>query len=319
MRGGLAIGAVLLAGASAPPAERVVSGDGVIDASVNGTPARLRIDPAAPGMPVIARELAIRTGLKITGGWGIGIGYSVGGVAVMLRTQVVRLVMADAGGRIGEADKRRVGWTSRPFAQVADGSAGPDAMPEPVVRFRLRKSVAGERTISFPAVRSSGPFGLFAHYSATFAEIEVGGEPMRVRFDPYHARTLATAGAAVRLARLHDGVISGEAVPTEIFFGVERPVRTLTLRRPLPLGPLAIATLGVRTSDYGNAAVIREASAAVEPVDPDEIVVTGKGGKRDTRHDTLSLGADYLSRCSEILFDKPARAIRLSCLQEERP
>lgn len=306
----LALTAGLLLGAT-EPAERVVEGDGIVDVSVNGTPARLRIDPAAPGMPLIARELAVRSGLKMEGGWGIGIGYSIGGVEVMSRTQLVRLDFGEPGGK--DADKRRVGWTSRPFAEVADGSVGPDAMPEPVVRFRLRDAIAGERTVTFPAVRTTGPFGMFGHFSATFAEIEVGGEPMRVRFDPHHPRTLATAGAGVRLAQLHDGAVSGDTVPTEIFFGVERPVRTLTLKRPFSLGPLAIESLGVRTSDYGNTSVIREASAPVDAADPDEIVVTDKRGKRDTRRDVVSLGADYLARCSTIVFDKPAKQIRLTC------
>ncbi len=119
--------------------------------------------------------------------------------------------------------------------------------------------------------------------------------------------------AAARLAAAHGGTLSGDAVLTEIFFGVERPVRTMTLARPLALGMLSITTLGVRIGDYGRTASIREADAPVEAVDPDEIVVTAKGGKRDMRRDTLSLGADYLKRCSSIVFDKPARQIRLTC------
>ena len=292
--------------AAAPsPRERIIAGDGIVDVMIAGRPARLRVDPAAPAMPLIDRGLADRAGLKMTGRWGVGIGYSIGGTGVMSRTQVVRV---DLGN--GPA-KRRVGWTARPFAAVADGSVGPDAFAEPVVRFRLRPALPGERESVFRATRDSALFGLFGNFSATFAEIEVGGEPMRVRFDPYHPRTLATAGAAMRLAGLHDGVVSGAAAPTEIFFGIERPVRTLTLRRPLTLGPLAISTLGVRTQDDGNATGLREADAP--PPDPDEIVVTGKGRKRDLRHDVLSLGADYLSRCSSIVFDTPANRIRLSC------
>ena len=110
-----------------------------------------------------------------------------------------------------------------------------------------------------------------------------------------------------------DGALSGEAVPTEIFFGIERPVRTLTLARPMAIGALSLATLGVRTQDAGNAGAIREAGAVVPTPDPDEVVVTAKN-KRDVRRDVLSLGADQLSRCSSIVFDKPAKQIRLSCL-----
>lgn len=36
-------------------------------------------------------------------------------------------------------------------------------------------------------------------------------------------------------------------------------------------------------------------------------------GKRDAKRDRLTIGADLLDRCSAIVFDKPARQIRLTC------
>lgn len=90
-------------------------------------------------------------------------------------------------------------------------------------------------------------------------------------------------------------------------------MRTLTLRKQFAIGGLAIPVLGVRTNDFGNAAGIAEADAPGATPDPDEVVVTAKGRERDSRRDTVSLGADYLARCSSIVFDKPARQIRLTC------
>lgn len=298
--------AVVLLAAAVPSAERVIEGDGLIDVTIDGVPTRLRVDPAAPGMPLIDLALAERAKLKLKGRWGVGIGYGVGGTMVMTRTQVVRIDLGD-----GPA-KRRVGWARRPFTSAAPASVGPGGLPDPIVRFQLRPARPGETTVAFRSVTNTEVFGLLS-FAPTFAEIDVGGEPMRIRLDPHHARSLATAGAAVRLARLYDGVLSGESASTEIFFGIERPVRTLTLRKPFAIGRLAIPTLGVRTGDYGNAAGIRDADAPVKPADPDEVVVTAKGRKRDPRRDTISLGADYLSRCSSIVFDKPARQIRLTC------
>lgn len=297
--------ALLALGASGPPQERLVAADGMIAARVAGLSARTRIDPAAPDMPLIDLDLAERARLKLEGGWGISIGYSIGGTAIMTRTQSVPV---DYGS--GPA-KRRVGWAKRPFAPGVDVSVGPGGLPEPVVRFQLRAPRAGETTTVLPTIHESGPLGLFGGFSPTLARIDVGGAPMRVRFDPFHPRSLATAGAAVRLAAAQDGVVSGDAVPTEIFFGVERPVRDLTLRRPLRIGALAISALGVRTNDFGNAASLREADAPAP--DPDEIVVTAKGKARDMRRDTLSLGADQLRQCSSIVFDKKAKVIRLTC------
>ncbi len=301
----MAMTALLLVGATRAPQERLVTGDGVIAAQIAGLPARTRIDPAAPAMPLIDLALAERAKLKLEGSWGIGIAYSVGGTRVSTRTQGVPV---DFGGG---AAKRRVGWAERPFAPGFDASVGPAAMPEPIVRFQLRAPGPGETTVTLPAAHDTAAFGLFGNFSTTFARIDVGGVPMRVRFDPYHARSLATAGAAVRLAAAHDGVVSGAAVPTEIFFGVERPVRDLILRKPLRVGALAIGALGVRTSDFGNAAAIHEADAPA--ADPDEIVVVAKGKKRDTRRDTISLGADQLRHCSSIVFDRTADVIRLTC------
>jgi hypothetical protein len=303
----MAATAMLLVGATQPAQERVVIGDGVIEGRIAGLPARTRIDPAAPAMPLIDLALAERAKLKLTGSWGVSIGYRVGNTGVMTRTQVVEV---DLGAG---SDKRRVGWAQRPFAPGVDVSVGPAALPEPIVRFQLHAPRPGETITTFPALHESGPLGLFGNFSATFARIDVGGAPMRLRFDPFHARTLATAGAAVRLAQAHDGALSGEATPTEIFFGVERPVRDLTLKRPFRLGALSIARLGARTGDFGSTSAIRDGDVAEPAPDPDEILVVAKGKKRDMRRDTLSLGADQLQHCSSIVFDKKAQVIRLTC------
>lgn len=296
-----------LTSADRAPSERVITGEGLVEVRVNEQPATLRIDPAAPAMPLINRSVAESAHLKMKSSWGVGIGYAIGNTSVMSRTQVVRLDLGN--GRI----KRRVGWTSRPFAAVADGSIGPEAFPETIIRFQLRDPRVGAKTVSFPMDRDSTALGIFGNFSATFGQINVGGEPMRVRFDPYHARSLVTAGAGARLARSYDGAITGQTEPTEIFFGVQRPVRTLILNRPLELGRLMISSLGIRTTDDGSINSIKEVGVPEQHVDPDEIVVTAKGKKRYTRRDTLSLGNDYLARCSSITFDRGEKVIRLTC------
>ena len=299
---------LLLIGSANPSNERVISGDGIVDVRLNGKPARFRIDPAAPGMPLMADVVAEERGFKMGGSLGIGFGFRVGPTTVMSRTQVVRV------GYGIKPEKQRVGWTQRPFAVAADGSIGPGGLPEPVVRFILRPAQPGERTITMRMEKLGFPMTLFGGgWIASIGMVDVGGAPMRVRFDPYHPRTLATAGAAVRLSKVYGGALSGPAVPTEIFFGVERPVRDLTLERPLMLGSLSIERLGARTGDFGTTDAIREGDAPTAVADPDEIVVTAKGKARDMRHDTISLGADQLRHCSSIVFDKKAQAIQLSC------
>lgn len=292
------IAALAMAGAAPVATERVVTGDGVVAGSVNGVPGRIRIDPGGTAMPLVTAQLAERAGLKPSM---FGVAYGIGPVRIAGHTRVAKLQLG------GAPFERRVGWADRPYAPDIDGMIGPAGLPDPVVRFQLRPARPGESTVAFPMIDQGGMFG---GWSERFAVITVGGRPMRLRFDPHGRRTLANAGAGLRLAAANGGTLAGDTAMEEIAFGVGRPVRAMRLATPLRLGPLAIAALGVRTSDNGNASGIPAADAP--PPDPDEVVVTAKG-KRDQSRDRLSLGGDVLGRCSSIVFDKPAKAVRLTC------
>ncbi|WP_298273859.1 MULTISPECIES: hypothetical protein [Alphaproteobacteria] len=302
------LAATLLSGNAHPPGERVVDGDGIIVVGLDGRPIRLRVDPAAPGMPLLSEDFAKQRGFRTNRSLGIGYGFRIGPTTVMSRTRVASIDYGD------KPSKQRIGWTRRPFAVIADGSVGPGGLPESIVRFALRPLQPGERTITMRMERPGFTKTLFGDgWAPSIGVIDVAGTPMRIRFDPHHPRTLATAGAAARLAEAYGGTLSGAATPTEIFFGVERPVRGMTLDRPLAIGPLSIDRLGVRVGDFGGTDAIPDADRPSPASDPDEIVVTARGRKRDARHDTVSIGADQLSQCSSIVFDKTAQEIRLSC------
>jgi hypothetical protein len=295
-----AASALLLVGASAPATERVVSGDGVVSVTINGAPGKLRIDPAAPGLLLMTADYAARADLKGGGLLGFGVAYVIGTERVVGRTQVTRIDWAPG------IEKNRVGWTPRPFAEGADAAIGPAGVPERIVRFDLRPPRPGERMVTLPMTGN----GLFGGWFASTATIEVGGEPLTVGFDPRRPRSIANAGAGKRLAALFGGTLSGQATPAIITFGIARPVRTLTLDRPFPIGHLQLSALAMRVADGGSIRDIPEADAPKG--DPDEVVVVAKG-KHDPKRDRLMLGADALSGCSSILFDKPAQQIRLSC------
>lgn len=295
--GALILAAFALTAAADPPAELVVSGDGIVPAIVNGVPGRLRIDPAVPTLPILSTDWATRAGLRAGP---FAFGYLVGPETVRGRSAVSHIAI---GGNT-EARSRRVGWTERPFTAEADGVVGPGGVPQQIVRFVLGPSRPGERTVALPMADEGGLFGGWGH---SYAVIDLGGAPLRIRFDPHHPRTLATAGAGVRLAAAYDARIDGDTGSAEIAFGISRPVRTLHLGRPLQVGPLEIVELGVRTSDFGNTASIREAGG-----DPDEIVVTA-GSRRNNDRDRIAIGADLLARCSSLVFDRVAHQIRLTC------
>jgi hypothetical protein len=295
--GALALAAFILAAADDPPQELVVSGDGIVTASVNGVPGRVRIDPAVPALPMLGGAWAERAQLRPGP---FAFGYMVGPERVNGRSAVAHIVV----GQNAVPRRRRVGWTERPYTAAADGVVGPGGLPQQIIRFVLGPPRPGERTVALPMADEGGLFGGWGH---SYAVIDLGGAPLRIRFDPHHPRTLATAGAGVRLAAANDARIGGETESAEIGFGISRPVRTLHLGRPLLVGPLAITELGVRTADFGNAASIRE-----EGGDPDEIVVTA-GNRRNNDRDRIAIGADLLARCSSLVFDRTARQIRLTC------
>jgi len=280
---------------AAAPTERVVAIGDMLTVRVNGAPIQLRIDPAGTAMPLIDDAAAIRARLKPSM---IGIGYAVGPQRVLGRTA---LVPVDLG--VGPT-KHRVGFTPRRFAAAVEGSIGPAGLPEPMVRFRLRAPLPNERTFTLP-MGDQGGFA--AQWGERFAIVTIAGSPMRIRFDPYHRRTLATAGAAVRLAAANAGTMTGATEKTEIAFGIDRPVRDMAFGTPLQIGPFAISRMGVRTSDFGSTAGV-----PTDYIDPDEVLVTAKRN-HDPNADRINIGSDLLDRCSSILFDAAHKQIALTC------
>lgn len=296
MRAWLLMGLMAVMGGDAT-SELVVDVGATSFSTVNGVPVRLRIDPAAVAMPTVASDVAARAGLKAGP---FQVSYAVGPVSVEGRTALGRIDL----GRGPET--RRIAWWDRRRDRSADAVVGPGGVPAPVVRFRLRPTRSGERVAT---LRMIGQGGLADRWAGLYALATLDGRPIRIRFDPQRPST-ATAAVGLALARVHDGVAEGGSFPTEIAFGVERPVRMLRLARPFEVGPLSIDRLLVRVADHGNAAGI--ATARVPP-DPDEVVVTGRR-ERDRSRDRITIGRDQLDRCSSITFDKRTRQVRLSCV-----
>lgn len=307
MRIMLAAGCGLILIGAAAPAERVVSGAALVPVMVKGRALQLRIEPNAPGLPLLPPKRAAELGLKGGGMLAFGVGYRVGRERFFGRTENVKF-----GWDGGKPAKRRVGWMSRDYVPIADGSIGPAGVPEPVVRFRFRPERQGEQRLVLPLVGGRGLGGaLFGSWFVLDGLVTIGGVPVLVRFDPGHRETLVTAPAALALAKAHGGAMTATTGRQEIVFGIERPYRIMKLAQPLVLGGLTLSRVGVRVTDEDVAGRIAEEGAAPVEPDPDEVVVTAKG--RKPRTGLLLLGADALAACSSLVFDKPARQIRLSC------
>ncbi|MDF7777548.1 hypothetical protein P1X14_19995 [Sphingomonas sp. AOB5] len=284
--------AIALLAAPADEPELLVIGDGIVDGVVNGVPARIKLDPGAPGSPIFNPDFAARAGFKPSM---IGFIARIGPVKVPGATDVVRI-------DIGRGEfKRRAGWFQVPYVTGADGAIGPGMLDAPVVRYQMRPAQPGERAVSLP-MADYGRAGIGT-------KLQVGGDTIVVRFSLMRDYSIATAGAGAAIAQFQSGAFDKPPEQMLVYLGVIRTVRHMAIRSPLEIGPLSITGLMVRTGDFGTTESIPEADAP--EADPDEIVVTG--GKKGRRELRVEIGRDYLDNCSSIVFDKPKKTITLSC------
>lgn len=293
---------------AAPPEEQIVDGDNTVAVKIAGRPLRLRIEAAAPGLPLLPRELATDLSLKGRGLLALGVGYHIGNETFLGRTANVQFEWPG-----NKPARRRVGWLSRDYRPFTDGTIGPAGVPAPIVRFQLHPRREGEVPLALPLDIPGGIAGaLFGDWFFLDGEIDIGGEPVKLRFDPHSAVTLATAPTALAIKRAQGGTLTNVTGDQEIAYGIVRPYRVLRLARPLILGGIALSNVGVRITDVdmiGRDPVEKESAAQ----DPDEVVVVAKNKKR-ARKGIITLGADALVGCSEIVFDKPAKQVKLSCV-----
>lgn len=292
----LASAALLLTAAADQPTSLTLSGDNMVSATINGQLVRIKVDPAYSGLVTVNPDVVTRARLKPSM---IGSLHRVGPVTIAFRTDASKV---DFG--FG-SQERRVMWPDRPIIAAFDGIAGPNALPWSRLTFELGPRAEGEREIDLP-LDVYGPFGI----RGTITHLKLGDEDVPVWFSPLLPQSLATAGLGAELARSNGGTLTGPAHATPIRFGIERPVRTMRFATPLLIGGRPLRELGVRMADFGDASGIPE--AGVKP-DPDEIVVTAD--KRRKHDYALLLGRDFLSGCSRLTYDFPAKLIRLSCVE----
>lgn len=289
-----AVGMISSASAAlaAPPVEDVlvVEPNALIAASVNGMNVMLAMEPDGLSIPALDPALAKR--LALSGGIS-GAQARVGPVKIAGRSGTVQL-------QVGRAvRKQKAVWFDKPMVAGADGALEPDAAPHPSVMFRLSDPTAPGVTSRLPLVRKNNRDG---------TEIEIAGAKIFVQWTFARAGTLATAAAASSIALANGGKLSGEARRQSIRFGVERPVRLLTLARPFAIGPLTLSAFDARISDYGTVSGVADAD-----IDPTEIVVTATGRQKTVPEFGLTLGRDVMRGCSSIEFDKARQQIVLTC------
>lgn len=262
-----------------------------IDATINGQPVRLRVDPEASGYIVLNPAAAARLGLRRSM---LGSRTRIGPVRLDGSSKVANVSIG------GVAGNRRLVWIDRPVIDGADGVIGPADMPYDRVTFSIAAPRAGETVFEMPMEFARG-FGLYL-------PLRLGERDFRFQFSLMKPYSLATAGAGAELASLYGGSWAGDALDQIIEFDVARPVRPMVFARPVSLQGLELRALRVRTGDNrGNLSLPPEPDA-----DPDELVVTGASRQRAAF--VVHVGADRLSRCSAIIWDNRTRHMILNCL-----
>lgn len=285
--------------AAAAPAETplqdlVVRSGESIAMTINDQPVRFRVAPDAISVPTLNDDAARRIGLKPSM---IGYVYVIGPERIAFRTDNVRYRAE------GAPFKRRTAFSNRNLTSGADGIAGPETFPFGRTIFILRDPRPDDRAITLPLDTEMGR-------SQTSVRIDVGGRPIYAAFSLDRPESLVMATGGKWIADAHGGRFDGEVREAPILYGVARPVRSLTLDRPLMLGALEIRDLAVRVSDMGNAQGIAEGPAS-EP-DPNEIVVSGDS-KRKVPNQRLYIGTNTIGHCASITYDFKAGTVTLMC------
>lgn len=282
--------ALLFAG-PAVAAELRVTADGnyLIDATINGHPVRLRVDPETSGYVILNGATVERIGLRRSM---IGSRAQIGPVRLDGSSKVAELSI---GGVTGD---RRMVWIDREMVAGADGLIGPADMHYDRVIFDLGLAGAGEAAFELPLD--------FARAGGLFFPLQLGEDLLRVHFSLIKPDSLATAAAGARLSELNGGQWAGDPREQVIHYGVSRPVRPLRLSRPVSLNGLLFSEFRVRTADNRG-----DLSLPPDPdADPDEVVVTGS--RQRARFD-LTLGLDWLRQCSRLVWDNVGRKMTFHC------
>ena len=265
--------------------------DYLIDATVNGQPVRLRVDPGAPGYLILNPATATRLGLTPS--------------LMRARTRIgpVRLTGSSREADVaigGAAGRRRLLWFDRPVIAGADGLIGPADLPYDRVTFELAAPRDGEAQFEMPLEYTRG--------TGLYLPLRVGEHDFRFLFSLAKPFGLATAGAGAILAASYGGSWTGAAIDQPIDFEVVRPARPMGFAQPISLHGLELRAVHVRTGDNrGNLSLPPEPDA-----DPDEVVVTAASGQRAAF--VVVVGRDLLSRCSSLVWDNHIRRLSLRCL-----
>ena len=259
----------------------------VITAEIAGVPLRLRVDLDQQDSIELNPAAAAR--LPVT--WENGFAMDVGRVRLESRVAAAELHVA------GRTLLSRVSEHGRDCCTGVDGAIGSDLLPYASVRWRRADAPPATGTLPLP-LEADPSKGLSARSDV---------EGLRLRFALAQPISVGTAAAGAILARLWQGRWSGTAGHITLAFGVSRPARSMAFARPAVLADFRFDQLQVRISDFAG-----DEKLPVDPSRAEDVVISHRLSRQQA-WPAVTIGADRLSRCTEIVYYAVPRSLALRC------
>lgn len=253
----------------------------IIEATINGQPVRLEVDPRLPRFLAVSTTTAQRLGLRRIPFAGARVG--IDGSGALLRGRTARPHVA-----FGEHELRvMTGIFPVPVTSNADGVIGASALPYDIITIELGAGGAA-RTIEVE----------LADENVWIASGNVGGIDLLIDFDLGARESVFSQTASSRFDDVGAIVADGALEERPVIFGLRtmmQPVRTELTALGLPLG----------------ATFARTNAPLLGAIEEDAIVVEAESGS--VRPPRVSIGRDALSQCSSMSVDRRNQRMTLRC------
>lgn len=267
----------------------------ILPMTVAGTQGTVLVEPSGPRYLACNLDFIARAGIVGEGPYPIG---RVGPVEVIgARTELPVKIL-------DQEFTRPIRWSQYRAVQSADCVIGPRAMRFRTVIFTLGRDRPDAVQMILP----------FDRYDAgrIYVTLPVGAAKLPTRIELAHAGSVLTAPAARLIAPTLGGTVTGPPREEVIIDGIVRPTRTIDLRQPLRIGPVALSSLSVRVADYGRADKLQ--TLAPNELDAtDETVVVRAKPEAPGAVRLLRVGREALTGCVSITVDMRKRVMTLRC------
>lgn len=253
----------------------------IIEATINGQPVRLEVDPRLPRFLAVSTATAERLGLRRIPFAGANVG--IDGSGALLRGRTARPHVT-----FGERELRvTTGIFPAPITSNADGVIGAAALPYDVITIELGGGGA-ERAIEAE----------LATDDVWILSGNVGGLDLLIDFDLGARESVFSRTASTRFDDTGAIVANGALEERPVIFGLRtlmQPVRTELSVLGLPLG----------------ATFARTNAPLLGAIEEDAIIVEAESGR--VRPPRVSIGRDALSQCASISVDRRTQRMILRC------